>query len=119
MAARAWAVFAARSTVGAVRQGSLHDQHLAPRDHVLAREEDAQGIALVPALDAEDGRVPPSAHPLDAARAIEPKRSEDRRRIQIALIHTLVPHALSPIRARRRGVAEGILPVRARIWHLP
>src|SRR5215203_6855749 len=55
-----------------------HDLGLAQRDPVLPRPEDAQGVELAPELDPEDGRVLPSAHPLDAPLVFEPERGEDR-----------------------------------------
>src|SRR5215203_804337 len=71
--------------------GGPHDLGLAPRDHILPRPEDAQGVELAPELDPEDGRVPPPADPLDAPWALEPERGEDRVRIQMRFIHSAVP----------------------------
>src|SRR5919112_94564 len=68
-----------------------HDLGLAPRDPILPRPEDAQGVKLGPELDPEDGRVPPPADPLAAPRAFEPERGEDRVWIRTLFIHSSVP----------------------------
>ncbi len=102
--------------------GGPHDLGLAPRDPILPRPEDAQGVKLAPELDSEDGRVPPPANPLGAPRAFEPERSEDRVRLQTLFIHSSAPRrpprvsalpCLLPPHYARRAIRATLTPFRS------